>query len=114
MPKEAHDAAAKTSDEMLSGLFAVRKPSGRITMDLLNALKPLMTASPLFYRATVTDDAARHTKRRRRGPYSKQDKIKLGQAGTLDPLASGVLGKFILHHLYSLIDDCIYFVQLSE
>ncbi|KAF9520616.1 hypothetical protein BS47DRAFT_1370413 [Hydnum rufescens UP504] len=56
----------------LEGLFALIKPSGPASMILLDRLKPLFNESPLF--------------RKRR-----KDAVKIGQGGTLDPLADGVL-----------------------
>lgn len=76
-------------------------------MSLLDALKPLFLESSLF----VTDDAERkafiEARKKRgggkakaagsRGRNSKNLKaVKIGQGGTLDPLADGVLGKLCI------------------
>ncbi|CAG8473444.1 14_t:CDS:2 [Acaulospora colombiana] len=53
----------------MNGLFAINKPRGRTSVDLLNALKKVLC-----------DNSG----------LSKK-KIKLGHGGTLDPLATGVL-----------------------
>jgi tRNA pseudouridine55 synthase len=85
----------------LHGLFGLIKPSGPTSMSLLDALKPLFFESSLF----VTDDAERRAfigARKKRGKAksgtrawsSKKLKgVKIGQGGTLDPLADGVLGE---------------------
>ena len=88
----------------LQGLFGLIKPSGPTSMSLLDALKSLFLESPLF----VTNDAERKAfiearkkrgggkvkaagNRARNSKYLKA--VKIGQGGTLDPLADGVLGK---------------------
>lgn len=85
----------------LQGLFGLIKPSGPTSMSLLDALKPLFLESSLF----VTDEAERRAfieARKKRGkPKSgsrvrnnkKFQGVKMGQGGTLDPLADGVLGE---------------------
>lgn len=76
-------------------------------MQLLDALKPLLASSPLFYSA---DDWARSgTKaqgnRLRLKSYERallkrcgRMPPKIGQGGTLDPLAEGVLGMCAATH----------------
>ncbi|GAA6021875.1 hypothetical protein JCM10207_004527 [Rhodosporidiobolus poonsookiae] len=79
----------------LSALFAINKPTGIPSMTLLNQLQPLFSSSQLFKDPNKdTQDLAgrggkggRGGKRRRGGA----DKVKMGQGGTLDPLADGVL-----------------------
>lgn len=93
MPKVTSSAI-----QPLSGVFAIDKPSGAITMKLLNSMKELLETSPYF---AVPDDPNQrygHKKRRRGwGKISGRGRavgvVKLGQGGTLDPLASGVLGE---------------------
>jgi tRNA U55 pseudouridine synthase TruB len=70
----------------LNGLFAINKPSGQVCMTMLNRLQPLFSTSKLFEGATNTH------KGRRRGKTRKPT-VKMGQGGTLDPLADGVLGE---------------------
>lgn len=71
-----------------SGLFGLIKPSGPTSMSLLNDLQPLLSKSRLFEQPP-SDDAPKRKKKRGR----KVGDVKLGQGGTLDPLADGVLGE---------------------
>ncbi|KAF8309472.1 pseudouridine synthase [Clavulina sp. PMI_390] len=80
----------------LQGLFGILKPSGPTSMKLLDSLKPLFRESPLF----ITDETERqaHIESRKNGTNGKRwkrkgkgDGVKIGQGGTLDPLADGVL-----------------------
>ena len=86
----------------LQGLFGLIKPSGPTSMSLLDALKPLFLESPLF----VTDDTERKAfieARKKRGKPKSENRprsskklnksVKVGQGGTLDPLADGILGE---------------------
>lgn len=86
----------------LQGLFGLIKPSGPTSMSLLDALKPLFLESPLF----VTDDSERKAfieARKKRGKPKSENRprsskklnksVKVGQGGTLDPLADGILGE---------------------
>lgn len=75
----------------LSGLFAVHKPSGPTSMSVLEDIKKLICSSPLFVEAEKLERGKSAGKRRR-----TRDVIKVGQGGTLDPLADGVLGRFIV------------------
>lgn len=82
----------------LSGLFAIDKPSGVVTMKLLNQINELMATSDLFLpvdKHNDNDDNNNSPRKRRKGHHhrSRAGKVKLGQGGTLDPLASGVLGE---------------------
>ncbi|WFD27931.1 tRNA pseudouridine(55) synthase [Malassezia nana] len=87
---------ASLADRPISGLLGIDKPSGPTSMDLLDRLKPLFASSSLFH---ATDEARTSKDRRRLKPWEKalQKKCggrlppKLGQGGTLDPLAEGVL-----------------------
>ncbi|GAA5928984.1 hypothetical protein JCM3775_006702 [Rhodotorula graminis] len=87
MPK-----AAKTP---LNALFALNKPTGIPSMTLLNRLQPLFSASALFLDPNKPhqDDSGKRGGRggRRGGRGRRDDKVKMGQGGTLDPLADGVL-----------------------
>jgi tRNA pseudouridine55 synthase len=71
----------------LSGLFAIAKPSGPTSMSVINDIKQLVANSRLF----VTADKLEKGKRKVSRGKSK-DTLKIGQGGTLDPLADGVLG----------------------
>lgn len=94
--------AVASGSAPLSGLFAIDKPSGAITMKLLNALKELLETSDTFAVPEKADSGnnGRWKKRKRSRPGSS---VKLGQGGTLDPLASGVLGQSS--------DQCSYRMQ---
>ncbi|MBW0504430.1 hypothetical protein O181_044145 [Austropuccinia psidii MF-1] len=73
----------------LSGLFAINKPSGVISMSLLESLKSLFLTSKLFVKDT---NEFKNIIKNRNFKRKKQHQIlKIGQGGTLDPLASGVL-----------------------
>lgn len=73
-----------------SALFAVAKPSGPTSMAVVNDIKKLVTQSRLFVRAEELEKQGKG-KQRKKGRFSKQA-VKIGQGGTLDPLADGVLG----------------------
>lgn len=81
----------------LEGLFGLIKPSGCTSMSLLDQLKLLLRESPMF----VPDDHERDSfiNARKAGRIVKgksrkvKDAVKMGQGGTLDPLADGVLGE---------------------
>lgn len=96
MPAVGAGRAASLADRPLSGLLGIDKPSGPTSMDLLDRLKPLLASSSLFY---AKDEKRASQDRRRLKPWEKalQKKCggrlppKLGQGGTLDPLAEGVL-----------------------
>ncbi|KAF8892520.1 pseudouridine synthase [Infundibulicybe gibba] len=73
----------------LSGLFGITKPSGPTSMSVINDVKQLMARSRLFVEAEKLDKMKGKNipnKGRR-----ARDVIKIGQGGTLDPLADGVL-----------------------
>ncbi|KAJ9479502.1 tRNA pseudouridine synthase 4 [Pseudozyma hubeiensis] len=94
----AASAAASTSARPLSGVFGINKPSGPTSMSLLDDLKPLFASSPLFADA---DGNRSKDNNRKRGKFGGKGRgkwaggvagaPKLGQGGTLDPLAHGVL-----------------------
>jgi len=70
----------------LSGLFAVSKPSGPTSMSVLEDIKQLVGNSRLFVDARKLENRIGKNSRKRR-----KDTVKIGQGGTLDPLADGVL-----------------------
>ncbi|SNX87233.1 related to tRNA pseudouridine synthase B [Melanopsichium pennsylvanicum] len=97
--RTAASATASISTRPLSGIFGINKPSGPTSMSLLDELKPLFATSPLFADA---DGKRSQDHSRKRGKFTKRGKDnkfaggvagapKLGQGGTLDPLADGVL-----------------------
>jgi tRNA pseudouridine55 synthase len=69
----------------LNGLFAINKPTGQVCMTMLNRLQPLFSTSRLFDGGIVANKGKRRGKNRK-------PMVKMGQGGTLDPLADGVLG----------------------
>src|SRR5258708_887512 len=86
----------------LEGLFGLIKPSGPPSMVLLDRIKPLLYESPLF--VTQEEDRKRNRNVRLRGAKKGRgdrkrrkpnESVKVGQGGTLDPLADGVLGNTI-------------------
>ncbi|KAN0060937.1 pseudouridine synthase pus4 [Thecaphora frezii] len=92
----ASSSSASLTTRPLSGIFGINKPSGPTSMSLLDALKPLFASSPLF--AAADGKPALDDKARRRAKYGHKRRgggvagaPKLGQGGTLDPLADGVL-----------------------
>lgn len=96
-----HTGASAVPQRPVSGLFAIAKPSGPTSMHILDTLKPLLASSPLFYeeREWKSDGRQQGKKMRKSKPWEKallqrcgRMPPKLGQGGTLDPLAEGVLG----------------------
>jgi tRNA pseudouridine55 synthase len=73
----------------VSGLFAVAKPSGPTSMAVVECIKKLVGGSRLFVNEEAL--AARAERGKRRGRKNREA-VKVGQGGTLDPLADGVLG----------------------
>src|ERR1700679_4371874 len=70
----------------LSGLFGIIKPSGPTSMHVVDQLKRLICNSRLF----VDEEKLKKPAGKRRG---RRENVKIGQGGTLDPLADGVLGQ---------------------
>lgn len=78
----------------VSGVVGIVKPSGPTSMSLLDALKPLLAASKVFQDVSAHTGSGRPGRNRRkrfRGGDGSAGTPKLGQGGTLDPLADGVL-----------------------
>lgn len=73
----------------LSGLFAVAKPSGPTSMAIINDIKKLINTSPLFVEQEklAAHKEGKGEKPKRRKWKSNMDMAKIGQGGTLDPLA---------------------------
>lgn len=75
----------------VSGLFGIAKPSGPPSMTVVNDLQTLIYQSKLFIEASKLE---RPVKAKGKGRGRHHNKlVKIGQGGTLDPLADGVLGK---------------------
>ncbi|KDQ60980.1 hypothetical protein JAAARDRAFT_31980 [Jaapia argillacea MUCL 33604] len=77
----------------LSGLFAIAKPSGPPSMTVINEIKHLIGNSKLFVEAGKLKEAQDNRKNKGKGGRgrSAREAVKIGQGGTLDPLADGVL-----------------------
>ncbi|CCM02071.1 uncharacterized protein FIBRA_04147 [Fibroporia radiculosa] len=71
----------------VSGLFGVVKPSGPTSMSVLEKIKPLIANSCLF---VEVDKLKKETGRTKKAKHTRFG-VKIGQGGTLDPLADGVL-----------------------
>ncbi len=71
----------------VSGLFGVVKPSGPTSMAVVNSIQNLVNKSKLF-----VDEAKIGKVAKKKGRPRLQKNVKIGQGGTLDPLADGVLG----------------------
>ncbi|KAF8910995.1 pseudouridylate synthase 4 [Gymnopilus junonius] len=74
----------------VSGLFGVAKPSGPTSMSIVNDLQQLVARSRLFVDEEKLAKIKGKKLDRRRGKHGRES-IKIGQGGTLDPLADGVL-----------------------
>ncbi len=59
-------------------------------MSLVNQMKPLIMNTRLFVEASKLDNSQTQQKQKK-GRFSR-NAVKIGQGGTLDPLADGVLG----------------------
>lgn len=85
----------------MNGIFAVNKPSGPSSADVVSQLKKAMNASSLIEGSEASTGGAGKKKRfnmksRKHGGKQwwrnkQQDVVKVGHGGTLDPLASGVV-----------------------
>lgn len=69
----------------------------RSAHQLLNNLQPLFSSSKIFRDPNKADGQQGNNKKfgkygRRGKGRGRDDKVKMGQGGTLDPLADGVLG----------------------
>jgi tRNA pseudouridine55 synthase len=76
----------------LNGLFPIAKPSGPPSMRLIDSITPLLLDSKLFY----DPDRMRPLDKKKRKSNLTHMGLKIGQGGTLDPLADGVLGEYLL------------------
>src|SRR5882762_10754815 len=76
----------------VSALFAVAKPSGPTSMSVINDIKELVASSRLFVEIEKLDQQKIKGKNKgyHRGKRAREA-VKIGQGGTLDPLADGVL-----------------------
>ncbi|KAK0503444.1 pseudouridine synthase [Armillaria luteobubalina] len=72
----------------VSCLFGVRKPSGPTSMSVVNDIQALVQKSKLFVEASKLEQ---NTGKKSKGRKRFKGNVKIGQGGTLDPLADGVL-----------------------
>ncbi|ORY27446.1 pseudouridine synthase [Naematelia encephala] len=77
----------------LNGLFPIAKPSGILSMRLIDQMAELFEDSRLFYDKVKIEEKQAHKRKRNKTGF------KVGQGGTLDPLADGVLGERAEHFL---------------
>lgn len=83
---------APPSSLPVSALFGVIKPSGPTSMSIINDLQRFVARSGLFVdREKLEKIKGSKADHGRRGKHAREA-IKIGQGGTLDPLADGVLG----------------------
>jgi tRNA pseudouridine55 synthase len=88
----------------ISALFAVAKPSGPTSMAVVETIKKLVGRSRLFVdeqKLRELEDGKGPKKRKHR----HREAVKIGQGGTLDPLADGVLGTCALYVGYGQTND---------
>ncbi|PFH54285.1 hypothetical protein AMATHDRAFT_135835 [Amanita thiersii Skay4041] len=72
----------------VSGLFGIAKPSGPTCMSMINDVKKLVSGSKLFVHSDKLEQpVVQNVRKGKRG----REVVKIGQGGTLDPLADGVL-----------------------
>ena len=87
MPK-----AVDTKLPLQGAIFGLHKPSGMLPMKMLNEIKPMLANSALFCDPNagppISQPKRRHVIRDGSGTV-----FKIGQGGTLDPLAEGVMGE---------------------
>jgi tRNA pseudouridine55 synthase len=82
----------------ISALFGVIKPSGPTSMSVIADIQRLIARSKLFVDAEKLEKTkGTEADRGRRGKRAREA-IRVGQGGTLDPLADGVLGASIRIH----------------
>ncbi|GMK59062.1 hypothetical protein CspeluHIS016_0700770 [Cutaneotrichosporon spelunceum] len=74
----------------LNGLFPIAKPSGPGSMRVIEAMTPLLIESRLFTDPNIPA-GGKEKERNKRKRNKTHMGLKIGQGGTLDPLADGVL-----------------------
>lgn len=95
----------------ISALFGVAKPTGPTSMSIVNDIQQLVARSKLFADAEKLDKVKDKKIDRKRGKRSREA-VKMGQGGTLDPLADGVLGLstsvcfYPLHLMHNISHRC--------
>lgn len=102
----------------MNGIFAVDKPSGPSSADIISQIKKALNASTLVEGSEANIGPAkskRNQRNRKKGGKqwwknkNNQDAVKVGHGGTLDPLASGVVVVGVgegTKKLTSFLTDC--------
>ncbi|KAF8445262.1 pseudouridine synthase [Terfezia claveryi] len=85
-----------SSGPNVEGLFAVNKPTGISSAEVLRKLQYVFRRSPLFKDWLFAERAKRQkaaNNQKKKRSYAKKSRVqvKLGHGGTLDPMATGVL-----------------------
>jgi hypothetical protein len=91
---DSSNATATPTLPVSGALFAVYKPAGPACTSLLNTLKPLLLRSKLFMsdeQIRSTLESSKSNPKRSRWKKKGGVDLKIGQGGTLDPNAEGVL-----------------------
>ncbi|TVY23722.1 putative tRNA pseudouridine synthase [Lachnellula hyalina] len=82
-----------TQGKVMEGVFAINKPKGlssaQVLRDLQKHFNPSTLFAPWISVEKTNRDREKHNQRRRR--REKDIQVKIGHGGTLDPLATGVL-----------------------
>ncbi|KAK6822249.1 hypothetical protein RU639_006703 [Aspergillus parasiticus] len=82
-----------SGEKIYEGVFAVHKPQGVTSADVIRTLQHHFNPSKLFKPWLETERARRdrESKNQRRRRRTQRLDVKIGHGGTLDPLATGVL-----------------------
>ncbi|KAK2028290.1 pseudouridine synthase [Colletotrichum zoysiae] len=82
-------------DTVVEGVFAINKPYGMSSAQVIRDCQTQMNPSALFKPLIERDIASRMSEPKpewqRRRAFKKDSRVKMGHGGTLDPLATGVL-----------------------
>ncbi|KAL2838721.1 pseudouridine synthase [Aspergillus pseudoustus] len=82
-----------SGEKIYEGIFAVHKPQGVTSADVIRKLQSHFNPSDLFrpWLETERERRKRESNNQRRRRRTQQLDVKIGHGGTLDPLATGVL-----------------------
>ncbi|KAK4225489.1 pseudouridine synthase [Podospora fimiseda] len=88
-------ALKMAGDKILEGVFAINKPVGmssaQVIRDCQNLFNPSAVFAPLIAQEKAARDKESKYQKKRRGRGKQEIRVKMGHGGTLDPLATGVL-----------------------
>ncbi|KAK4241435.1 pseudouridine synthase [Achaetomium macrosporum] len=83
------------ADKVLEGVFAINKPFGMSSAQVIRDCQLYFNPSTLFTPLIAQEKALREKEnrfqKRRRSKAKQEIRVKMGHGGTLDPLATGVL-----------------------